>query len=68
MTKKYRFFYHYHRQKKMMSMHFRGKCYATNNIICLSPCQTQWKKTQPYLVMEGFTTDILVTDNCIAIK
>lgn len=51
-----------------MSVHFRGKCYTTNNIICLSPCQTKWKKTQPYLVMEGFTTDILVTENCIVIK
>ena len=33
-NKKYRFFYHYYRQYKCMSVHFRGKCYKTDNVEC----------------------------------
>lgn len=61
--KKYRFFYHYYKQKKKMSIHFRNKCTIVDDIICTPECETKWKKIQPYLVMQGFATDVTIIDN-----
>jgi hypothetical protein len=60
--KKYRFFYHYFKQKGKMSIHFRGKCTAVNDIDCRVPCETKWKLTQPNLVMQGFATEVNIQD------
>ena len=54
--KKYRFFYHYFRAKKAMSVHWRGACFVVDNIKCNVPCETKWRPRQPYLVMQGFAT------------
>ena len=48
--KKYRFFYHYYKQKGKMSIHFKKTCCVVDNIICNVPCETKWKKTQPRLI------------------
>lgn len=61
--KKYRFFYHYYKQKKKMSVHFRGMCMVVDDVICLASCETKWKKTQPNLVMQGFATDVKIINN-----
>lgn len=66
--RKYRFFYHYYKQYKCMSVHFKGKCYKTNNIICKVPCETHWNKSQPNLVMRGFANEILIKEDTILIK
>lgn len=63
----YRFFFHYYRGKKMMSVHFRGKCYITKFIRCTVPCETKWNKRQPYLVMQGFASHIIHGDDTIFI-
>ncbi len=52
--KKYRFFYHFYKQKGKMSVHFRNTCTVVDDIICQVPCETKWNKTQPRLVMRGF--------------
>ena len=66
-NKKYRFFYHYYKQYKAMSVHFKGKCYKTDNIICNVPTETKWNKRQPNLVVQGFANDIKINDNNIVI-
>lgn len=61
--KKYRFFYHYFKQKKRMSVHFRGKCTVVDDIICKMPCETKWKKTQPQLIMQGYAHEVAIVEN-----
>lgn len=58
--RKYRFFYHYNRQNGSMSVHFRKKCSIVNDIDCFAPCETKWSKTQPFLVMQGFTQEVKI--------
>lgn len=65
---KYRFFYHYYRQYKCMSVHFKGVCYKTNNVICNVPTNTKWNKTQPQLVIQGFASELEIKDQMIIIK
>jgi hypothetical protein len=54
--KKYRFFFHYNKGKKAMSVHYKGTCYIVNNVVCDVPCETKWRPTQPHLVMQGFAS------------
>lgn len=56
--KKYRFFYHYFKRKKKMSVHFKNSCMVVQNVICLVPCETKWRKTQPRIVMQGFASRV----------
>lgn len=60
---KWRFFYHYYKQYKRMSVHFKGKCYITDNVECNVPCETKWNKTQPNLIMVGFASSIIFNNN-----
>jgi hypothetical protein len=64
--KKYRFFYHYYKQKGKMTIHFKKSCTVVDNIECRVPCQTKWNKTQPQLVMQGFASNVKI-ENGIAI-
>ena len=57
-VKRYRFFYHYYRQYKCLSLHFRGKCHKVSDIVCEVPCESKWSNRQPNLVMRGFATGI----------
>ena len=68
MAKKYVFFYHYYKQKKMMSVHFKKTCHITSNVICNVPCQTRWSKRQPYIVMKGICSEIIIDKDSITIK
>lgn len=61
--KQYRFFYHYYKQKKAMTIHFRGTCTVVDNIECHVPCETKWKKAQPQLVMQGFCKEVRIINN-----
>jgi len=58
--KKYRFFYHYNKPKKAMTVHFKDACYVVDNINCMVPCETKWNKTQPNLVMRGFAEKVTI--------
>lgn len=66
--KKYRFFYHYYKQYKCMSVHFRNTCYKVQNVVCEVPTETKWNKTQPNLIVRGWCNEIEVKDNLIIIK
>lgn len=59
----YRFFYHYYKAKKAMSIHFRNRCYVVKNVICHAPCESKWNKRQPMLVMQGYATKVDIVDN-----
>jgi hypothetical protein len=66
--KKYRFFYHYFKQKKRMSIHFRGACTVVDNVVCKVPCETKWNKTQPNLVMRGYASAVSIEDGIATIS
>lgn len=66
--KKYRFFYHYFKQKKAMSVHFKGRCTVVDNVYCHVPCSTKWKKSQPNLVMEGYASDVIISEGVAHIQ
>ena len=68
MNKKYRFFYHYFKQKGKMSVHFRNSCCVVDNVICNVPCETKWNKTQPRLIMRGFASNIEFKNNVAIIN
>ena len=58
--KEYRFFFHYYKRYKCLSIHFKSKCYRANDVICKVPINTKWNKTQPNLVMQGFAKQIII--------
>ena len=57
-AKSYRFFYHYRRSIKGMTVHYKGICYPCHNVICEAKTETKWNKTQPQLVLQGFSTGL----------
>lgn len=61
--RKYRFFYHFYKQKGKMSVHFRNTCTVVDDIICNVPCETKWNKTQPRLIMRGFAKSVEINNN-----
>ena len=67
-NKKYRFFYHFYKQKGKMSVHFRKSCTVVDDIICQTPCVTKWKPTQPNLVMQGYAREVNIVNNKAYIK
>ena len=67
MTKTYRFFYHYFKQKKCLSVHFKKQCIQCNNIVCYADTESKWNKEQPQLVIQGFASSIEMIDNTIYI-
>ena len=66
--KKYRFFYHYRKIDNRMSIHFKKQCIPCDNIICNVPCQTKRNKVQPYLVLQGFATNVKFENNIAIIE
>lgn len=60
---KYRFFYHFFKQKGKMSVHFRNSCTIVDDVICEVPCETKWNKNQPKLVMQGFANKVDIVNN-----
>ena len=60
---KYRFFYHFYKQKGKMSVHFKRSCTVVDDIICNVPCETKWRRTQPRLIMQGFAKSVKILNN-----
>lgn len=57
-TKKRRFFFHYRRQTKLVTLHWKGACIPVDHIDCQVPCETKWNKTAPLLVMQGWAQNV----------
>ena len=72
--KQYRFFLHYNKplSKKIgehfWSVHYKNKCYFTKNIECNTITESKLNKTQPYVVMRGFATNLIESDEKIIIN
>jgi hypothetical protein len=60
---KYRFFYHYNKPVKKMSVHYRGVCYIVTNVYCHAYAHTKYNKRQPYLVMQGFSSRVTIAND-----
>lgn len=60
MAGKYRFFFHYRKQTGGMTVHFRGQCIPITDVECKVRCETKRNKTQPYLVLQGYCSDVIV--------
>jgi hypothetical protein len=67
MTKTYRFFYHYFKQKKCLSVHFKKQCMQCQDIVCTAETESKWNKTQPQLVIQGFASRIEIKEGTIYI-
>jgi hypothetical protein len=63
LLKKYRFFYHYNKQRNKITIHFRNKCYIVDKLHCCVPCVSKWNKRQSRLVMEGKAEYVLINNN-----
>lgn len=64
MTKKqYRFFYHFRRAENAMTIHFQGRCLLAKDITCGVKTETKWNKQQPYLVIQGFASNVEIINN-----
>jgi hypothetical protein len=59
-SRKRRFFFHYNKVQKKMSLHYDNKCYIVEDIECCVPCETRHRTRQPRLVMQGFCNEIIV--------
>lgn len=66
--KKYRFFYHYFKQKGKMSVHFKDTCTVVDDIKCNVPCETKWRNSQPRIVMQGFAKSVEIKDGTAIIE
>ena len=60
---KRRFFYHFRKCDKRMSVHFKTQCIPVENVVCAVPCETKRNKRQPLLVMRGFATTVEVRND-----
>ena len=66
--KKYRYFYHFNKREKKMTVHFRGKCLIAKDIECHCPAETYWSARQPHLVMRGFCNKVNIINNKAVIE
>lgn len=62
-----RFFYHFYKAKKAMSVHFAGACHTVNDVVCQAKCETKWRPQQPQLVMQGFARRIEIKNGIATI-
>lgn len=60
MPKKFRFFFHYRKQTGGMTVHFKGHCIPAHDVECKVKCETKRNKSQPYLVLQGFCSDVII--------
>lgn len=71
--KKYRFFLHYNKPLTKIrgvhtwSVHFKKRCYFTENIECKVATESKTNKTQPYVVMQGMATEIKESEDKLII-
>lgn len=50
-----------------MSVHFRNTCFIVDNVICKAECETKWNKSQPNLVMRGFSKKLTIKNGTATI-
>jgi hypothetical protein len=63
-----RFFYHYRRCDKQMSVHFKGQCIPVRDVKCFVPCETKRQNRQPFLIMRGFAKEVTIQGDTAVIR
>lgn len=64
-----RFFFHYNKNNKAMTIHFKKACSIVKNIKCNVPTNTKWNiNRQPYLIVQGFARSIEIKNNLAVIN
>jgi hypothetical protein len=58
----YRFFYHYNKQAKCLTVHFKGACLPTDDLVCDVPTQSKHNKRQPRVVIQGWATGVTISE------
>ncbi len=66
--KVYRFFYHFNKHTRKLTVHYRGKCIPCNDVMCFVPTDSKWNKTQPFLVMQGYAKQVIVKNDKVWIE
>lgn len=66
--RKYRFFYHFNKINRKMTVHFKKQCHIVKDVVCNVPCETKWNASQPRLVMRGFAKEVTIKDHIAFIK
>lgn len=51
-----------------MSVHFKGQCFKVDEISCLVPCETKWRRSKPNLVLQGFCKELIIEDKTATIR
>ena len=64
----YRFFFHYRRSTKGMTVHFKGQCIPCVDVVCKVPCETKRNKRQPLLVIQGKCGRVVLEGNTCIIE
>jgi hypothetical protein len=65
---KYRFFFHWNKIKKRISVHYRDKCMLTDGLSVKVSMESKFNKTQPVFVMQGWATHIKHTNKLTIIS
>ena len=63
-----RFFYHYNKIKKCLTVHFANKCLLTDNILCLTASESKDNNQQPRKTIQGWCLEVHHTDKLTTIK
>jgi len=66
--KKRRFFYHYYRAYKCLSLHWKGACHRVQDVEVHVPTESKWRKGQPQLVIQGWAEDVEFVDGKAIIR
>lgn len=53
-----RFFYHYNKQAKRMTVHWEGQCLPADDITVLVPTESKHNQRQPRVVMQGWANGV----------
>ena len=62
--KKKRFWYHYNKPasknagRNVITVHWEGRCYPVNKVICNVPTESHDQKRQPYCIIRGWCMDV----------
>ena len=66
--KKYRFYFHYYKRYKCISIHFKNKCMRCKDVVCEVPLESKWNISQPNLILRGFCKEIYIENDICYIK
>ena len=62
MSKAKRFFFHYNKPNKKISVHFNKTCYIVDDIVCSATTESKWNKKQPNLVIQGWARSFEIVE------